>query len=539
MKKPIILDCTLRDGGYYVDWDFEDSLVKKYLSAVSVAKIDIVEIGFRFLPSNRFLGAFAYSTDKYLRTIGLPKNVLIAVMINASEIIGNKGCDIRSTVNQLFIPKQKSPVSIVRVATHINDIINVYEIVDELRSLGYRVFLNLMQIDGVEDEKIVSISALIENWGLIEVLYFADSLGGMNPNRVKKIVGLISINWSGPLGIHAHDNKGLALPNTLEALECGVEYLDATLRGMGRGAGNAKTEYLLVEIMQIMQNKYFPDALFPLVLQEFADLQGTYKWGENAYYFLSAIYGIHPTYAQEMLSGEIYDTGQVLSAINFLRKSQVPFYSFEKMLTALIGMKGSSSGGWSANNWAENRSVLILAPGPELNKHIRAIKNYIKTKEPIVLCLNINDTIPENFVTAYIACYETRILIESDGYNKLSTPIILPLDRIPNSIKESLDQDKILDFGLSIEKGKFEIKDNGCVLSSSLALFYAISVATASGSKNIFIAGADGYNINDPRYKEVASLFEKYNHLDVSLPIYAITKTTYPINHRSIYDPSL
>ena len=109
MKKPIILDCTLRDGGYYVDWDFEDSLVKKYLSAVSVAKIDIVEIGFRFLPSNRFLGAFAYSTDKYLRTIGLPKNVLIAVMINASEIIGNKGCDIRSTVNQLFIPKQKSP----------------------------------------------------------------------------------------------------------------------------------------------------------------------------------------------------------------------------------------------------------------------------------------------------------------------------------------------------------------------------------------------------------------------------------------------
>ena len=62
-KKLKILDCTLRDGGYYVDWDFDESTVKKYLSAVAIAKIDIIELGFRFLPVNKFLGAFAYSTD--------------------------------------------------------------------------------------------------------------------------------------------------------------------------------------------------------------------------------------------------------------------------------------------------------------------------------------------------------------------------------------------------------------------------------------------------------------------------------------------
>ena len=60
-----VLDCTLRDGGYYVDWDFDKDLVRKYFSAIASAKVDMIEIGFRFLSSNKFLGAFAYSSDDY------------------------------------------------------------------------------------------------------------------------------------------------------------------------------------------------------------------------------------------------------------------------------------------------------------------------------------------------------------------------------------------------------------------------------------------------------------------------------------------
>jgi len=535
----MILDCTLRDGGYYVNWSFAESTVKKYLSAIATAKIDIIELGFRFLPTGKFLGAFAYTTDEYLKLLDLPKNIPIAVMINASEIIDRKEYGIRDTVNQLFRNKNESPVSIVRVAVHIKDINKSYEIVDELKKIGYRVFLNLMQIDSIEKNEITQISSLIDSWNLVEVLYFADSFGSMDPNRVNKTVNSISVAWNGAIGIHAHDNKGLALQNTLNAAECGVEYLDSTLCGMGRGAGNTKTEYLLAEMMQSGKGEYFPDALFPLVLQEFGDLQKKYRWGENIYYFLSAIYGIHPTYIQEMLSGELYDTEQILTAINFLKTSSVPFYSFEKMLTALVGIEGDSFGKWTATDWAKNKDVLILAPGPELNNHIKAIKEYIKTKSPIVLCLNINESIPESLVTAYVACHETRILIESDHYNLLKVPIILPLERVPESIKESLSDVKVLDYGLSLKKNKFKIKSNGVVLSNSLSIFYAISIATASSAKRILIAGADGYEITDPRYKEVASFFDQYSELDSSIPICAITKTTYPIVQRSIYDPTL
>ena len=67
-----VLDCTLRDGGYYNNWDFNESIVNNYLSAMSKAKVDIVEIGFRFLPQNKFLGKFAYSEDDYLNSLSLP-----------------------------------------------------------------------------------------------------------------------------------------------------------------------------------------------------------------------------------------------------------------------------------------------------------------------------------------------------------------------------------------------------------------------------------------------------------------------------------
>ena len=132
----MILDCTLRDGGYYVDWDFDESTVRRYLSAIAIAKIDVIEIGFRFLSSKSFFGAFAYSTDEYLRSINIPRDVPIAVMVNASELINNEECGVRDVINQLFTRKEQSPVSIVRVAVHIDDISSSYDIVDELNSLG-------------------------------------------------------------------------------------------------------------------------------------------------------------------------------------------------------------------------------------------------------------------------------------------------------------------------------------------------------------------------------------------------------------------
>ena len=82
-----VLDCTFRDGGYYCDWNFHESIVKKYLKSISETNVDIVEIGFRFMPSSKFLGPFSYCSDDFLKSLQLPSGIDYAVMINASDLI--------------------------------------------------------------------------------------------------------------------------------------------------------------------------------------------------------------------------------------------------------------------------------------------------------------------------------------------------------------------------------------------------------------------------------------------------------------------
>src|SRR5690554_4405695 len=82
----IVLDCTLRDGGYYNSWDFKPDIVTNYLNAVSAAGVDAVEVGFRSLKADVFKGAVAYTSDEFLRSLEIPSNLTIGVMVNGSEL---------------------------------------------------------------------------------------------------------------------------------------------------------------------------------------------------------------------------------------------------------------------------------------------------------------------------------------------------------------------------------------------------------------------------------------------------------------------
>ena len=84
-----IIDCTLRDGGYYNNWDFQDDLVDAYLECMDELNIDFVELGFRSLINNSFKGAFAYTTDSFIESLDIPHDLKIGVMVNASELFSD------------------------------------------------------------------------------------------------------------------------------------------------------------------------------------------------------------------------------------------------------------------------------------------------------------------------------------------------------------------------------------------------------------------------------------------------------------------
>jgi len=154
LSKPVtLLDCTFRDGGYYNSWDFDPKIVSRYLQSIEMAGVDAIEIGFRFPPKKKFLGAFAYSTDHFLRKLALPKNCLVAVMVNAKDFLSYDGGPVVA-VKDLFTNEADSPLNMVRIASHLDGLSEAQPIAEELKRLGYTLAVNLMQIASKTSDEI-------------------------------------------------------------------------------------------------------------------------------------------------------------------------------------------------------------------------------------------------------------------------------------------------------------------------------------------------------------------------------------------------
>ena len=256
------------------------------------------------------MGPYYYSTDEFIEGLELPTGVQFGVMINGKDFLDGDTTDIDGIKN-LFCSADKSPISLVRIAINFNAASKVEKISKQLKDLGYQVGVNLMQSNNKEDDQYIKIADKIRTWNSTDILYFADSLGNMNPNDVIKICNSLKKGWDKSLGIHTHNNKSLALINSITAIENEVTWCDGTIGGMGRGAGNVTTESLIMELSLLGKHEGDATALNPAV-EDFRNLKDIYNWGPNLYYHYSANNNIHPTFVQELLNDSRYDKNQIM-----------------------------------------------------------------------------------------------------------------------------------------------------------------------------------------------------------------------------------
>ena len=327
----LLLDCTLRDGGYHNHWDFPVELIEEYLRAMEAASVDVVELGFRSLEHEGFRGGCAYTTDGFVQNLAVPAGLTLGVMVNTGELVRHDD-GVAAAVDALFAPADDSPVTLVRLASHFVEVEAALVASARLHELGYLVGVNLMQIADRTDAEIEEVArrAAAEP---PDVLYFADSLGSMDAVQTSRTIGVLRREWNGPLGIHTHDNMGRALANSLQAMEDGVSWIDGTVAGMGRGPGNAKTEHLVIEVAERRHTPLDVAPLLSLVERWFRPLQLEYGWGTNAYYYLAGKFGIHPTYVQSMLTDARFAGEDVLAVLDFLRRSGGQRFSAEALET--------------------------------------------------------------------------------------------------------------------------------------------------------------------------------------------------------------
>lgn len=533
MNSVKLLDCTLRDGGYYNSWDFDKSVIEQYLKAMSKISVDYVELGLRGFNKIGFKGACAYTTDSFIRTLEVPYNLNLGVMVNASDFV-NHPDGVEGALSKLFVVAEESPVSLVRVACHVHEFEAALPGAKWLKNMGYTVGFNLMQIADRSEEEIKSL-ALIANEYPLDVLYFADSMGSLKPEQTSEIIRIIREVWKGPLGIHTHDNMGYALANSMQAIEEGVTWIDGTVTGMGRGPGNAKTEYLAIELEEYRHVPCNITPLMKLIEDFFKPMQHECGWGTNAYYYLSGKYGIHPTYIQEMLSDSRYDEEDILAVIEHLKSEGGKKFNINTLEAARNFYSGEPTGSWNPAEVISNREVLILGTGPSVTKHKEALEEYIRDKKPFVMALNTQSHIISELIDIRVACHPVRLLADSSVHATLPQPLVIPASMLSQNLNRAFSGKELLDFGISIKEDTFKFNSNYCVLPSSLVIAYALAIAASGEASRILLAGFDGYGADDPRTAEVNNLFSNFTQVQTTPQVVAITPTQYKIPVSSVY----
>jgi 4-hydroxy 2-oxovalerate aldolase len=488
-----ILDCTCRDGGYYNNWYFNKTKINKYLQLCSKIEISYVEIGFLFDKAKHpNLGPFAYSEKKNIDNLNIPKNIKIAVMINAKDFYSLTAKEIKFQLTKSLSPLKKHVV-MVRVAIDFDEFLKAQSILKIIANLNYEIALNLMQSHGKSKKRISETIRIIKLWKVVKYLYFADSLGCMSNRYVKFLYKTAKKYWNNNLGFHGHDNKKLALSNSIIAYKYGANFLDCTILGMGRGAGNTSTEKLLKKFKNINRNILKKE--FIQILQYFKKLKIKYQWGYNQYYNYAANKKIHPTYVQKLLTSLKYKKKLLTKILKNLTNFKSDIYSSEYVNNVIYDKKKIDKCK-NLKKEFDGKDILILGAGNTGCKYKNKIKKFINNNNALIISLNINKFIEPKYIDYFIFCYDFRVFFEIQEAIKFKKKIIMPLNNFSDYIPKIKKNRQIINYGLVKKKNMLKSRNSYCILDYPRAISYCLMILCQSNIKSLNLAFIDGYKNN-------------------------------------------
>ena len=283
-----VLDATIRDGGLINDHMFEDGFVAAVHRVCIEAGIDAMEVGYKaskkvFAPDK--YGAWKFCTEDDLRRVlgDNDSDVKIAVMADAGK------SDWRTDI----LPKEQSVLDIVRVACYIHQIPEAVDMIKDAHDKGYEATCNLMAVSSVREDELDQALEVLRDAPCSTVVV-VDSFGSLYGEQIKGLVLRYKKALEGTgkeIGIHAHNNQQLAFANSIEAIIHGANRIDATMGGMGRGAGNCAME-LLLGFLRNPKFKLRP--IYRLLQEHIAPMRENLEWGALSAYVITGQLNQHP-----------------------------------------------------------------------------------------------------------------------------------------------------------------------------------------------------------------------------------------------------
>ena len=301
-----VLDATLRDGGLCNNFAFSDEFARALYAMNIAAGVDYMEMGYKaskalFDPEK--FGKYKFCDEQDLRKI---------VGENRTEMKLSVMADVgRTDFKKDIVAKKESVIDMVRVACYINEIPAAIQMIEHCKKLGYETCANVMAVSKARDAEIADALDMLGR-SPVDVIYLVDSYGSLYPEQIAKLTLQYleaGEKYKKSIGVHAHNNQQLAFGNTIEAASWGASYLDATVNGMGRGAGNCSSELLLgflknpkFHIEPVL--RFISEYMLPLKAQGVV-------WGYDVAYLLTGRLNMHPS-----------------SAIQFVREKREDYAAF-------------------------------------------------------------------------------------------------------------------------------------------------------------------------------------------------------------------
>ncbi|MDI9337862.1 MAG: DUF115 domain-containing protein [Alphaproteobacteria bacterium] len=565
-----IIDCTIRDGGHLNNWEFDPDVVKNSYYAALKSGVDFFEIGYRFPFQKKGCGAYGYSKDEFLfSTIEPNDKCKLLLMINASNA---------AEVEVKECKPELTPIKGIRVAAYPYEYEKAFTLLEELKNKGYLVYLNLMAASEINDVQYDQLKEW-KNKNIIDCIYFADSFGSFLPTDIPYFIKKLQSLGFENVGFHSHNNLQMAFANTLIATDLGANYVDGSIYGMGRGAGNLPIEIFLGYLEKKGLKQYNTVPYLEVIDRYFYTMHREIEWGYKLETLIGGLANVHPYYIEEIFKRNTYTVDEIWNATKIIKENCPTSFSLtefnqtlnqrfytpineenageliEKITDELRIIRADDAFKLETFTFRDShkkQKFLIIANGPSLTQYLEEIKDLIKQENLITIGVNnLQNLIIPNYHIFINRKRLQKYVDKTNSQSQLLFPSYLGKQFVEEHTQnlqskinyfnlETIDNNKVVEFidGINI---------NTIYPNVSIA---AIGIAKLMGASEIFAVGIDGYidelnkkmvyfyNENDtPDNKKIASLryemfakeLERTNtYLQKNtIPFYIITPTSH------------
>lgn len=479
-KRISLLDCTLRDGCYVVNAEFGAPAISGIIRKLEDAGVEIIECGWlKDTPHKKGTAYYHVPSDLEPYLVGIKKRSVYTAMIDWD----------RYDIDNLP-PYDGKSIDAIRVVFPHGKHVEGIAVGKKIKEKGYQVYFQAANTLAYSDKELMQLAQCV-NEAKPNCLSVVDTFGAMYEEDLERIIDVLDryLDRSIKLGFHSHNNQQLSFALTiqfirkLENSDRGI-VLDASLCGMGRGAGNAMTE-LVVSYLNRKQNRnYDMDSVLDAIDTYMPFFKENYEWGYSTPYFIAGMYCCHVNNIAYLLKNHRTNAKDMRAIIESLAPEERRKYDYDLLESKYIENQNRRVDDEDAINYLKHelydKSILILAPGKSILDQQNHIKEYIQKTNPVIIAAN-----------AIAPQYETDFLflINCIRYDYAKSTYPEQFSRVKkillSNIKTQGDADELIVNFSRVNKMGWKYFDNAVV--DCLRLLDRIGV------KKVALAGFDGF----------------------------------------------